>query len=306
MPVSEKPLVERIARVLAGAALSSNAEGSDPSAGDKVDLRVARACEPGARGAPHHARAGRGHGGGRRCRSVAQDGRGRDRANTSIEPARRERGEQGRRRPALDPRRVRPRVEPILRRRIGAERCIAGDPRELRRGRAGSAVGGQRLSAAAVGAAAARRSARRPFRAQAAAGDRHHHLRRHVAGLRACAEPSGPARRARCARHRRGAAAAQQPRAAQRRLPGREARARRRHLGGCGSRGGGDRAADRRMAGRHRRAGRRSSTSTCRLRSARSCLRCASSTRAAKLVRGAPIMLERCSRPRASAGSPTR
>ena len=38
MPVSEKPLVERIARVLAGAALSSNAEGSDPSAGDKVDL----------------------------------------------------------------------------------------------------------------------------------------------------------------------------------------------------------------------------------------------------------------------------
>ena len=38
MPVSEKPVVERIARVLAGAALSSNAEGSDPSAGDKIDL----------------------------------------------------------------------------------------------------------------------------------------------------------------------------------------------------------------------------------------------------------------------------
>jgi hypothetical protein len=37
MPVSEQPLVERIARVLAGAALSSNAEGSDPSAGEKVD-----------------------------------------------------------------------------------------------------------------------------------------------------------------------------------------------------------------------------------------------------------------------------
>jgi len=37
MPVSEKPLVERIARVLAGAALSSNAEGSDPSAGDQID-----------------------------------------------------------------------------------------------------------------------------------------------------------------------------------------------------------------------------------------------------------------------------
>ena len=37
MPVSETPLAERIARVLAGAAHSSNAEGSDPSAGDKVD-----------------------------------------------------------------------------------------------------------------------------------------------------------------------------------------------------------------------------------------------------------------------------
>ena len=30
MPESNRPLVERIARVLAGAALSSNAEGSDP------------------------------------------------------------------------------------------------------------------------------------------------------------------------------------------------------------------------------------------------------------------------------------
>lgn len=38
MPVSEQSLVERIARVLAGAALSSNAEGSDPSAGEKVNL----------------------------------------------------------------------------------------------------------------------------------------------------------------------------------------------------------------------------------------------------------------------------
>ena len=38
MPESNRPLVERIARVLAGAALSSNAEGSDPHAGDKVDL----------------------------------------------------------------------------------------------------------------------------------------------------------------------------------------------------------------------------------------------------------------------------
>jgi hypothetical protein len=38
MPESNRPLVERIARVLAGAAFSSNAEGSDPSAAKKIDL----------------------------------------------------------------------------------------------------------------------------------------------------------------------------------------------------------------------------------------------------------------------------
>ena len=38
MPISEQPLIERIARVLAGAAHSSNAEGSDPSAAATVDL----------------------------------------------------------------------------------------------------------------------------------------------------------------------------------------------------------------------------------------------------------------------------
>jgi hypothetical protein len=38
MPVSEKSAVERVARVLAGAALSCNAEGSDPSAGEKIDV----------------------------------------------------------------------------------------------------------------------------------------------------------------------------------------------------------------------------------------------------------------------------
>ena len=37
MPVSDQPLAERIARVLAGAELSSNADGTDPSAGTKVD-----------------------------------------------------------------------------------------------------------------------------------------------------------------------------------------------------------------------------------------------------------------------------
>ena len=38
MAISEQPLVERMARVLAGAAHSSNAEGSDPSAADTVNL----------------------------------------------------------------------------------------------------------------------------------------------------------------------------------------------------------------------------------------------------------------------------
>jgi hypothetical protein len=37
MPMSKMPLAERIARVLAGAELSSNADGDDPSAGDAVD-----------------------------------------------------------------------------------------------------------------------------------------------------------------------------------------------------------------------------------------------------------------------------
>ena len=37
MPESNRPLVERIARVLAGAAHSSNAEGSDPHAAEKID-----------------------------------------------------------------------------------------------------------------------------------------------------------------------------------------------------------------------------------------------------------------------------
>ena len=38
MPESATSLAQRIARVLAGAALSSNAEGSDPSAAEKIDL----------------------------------------------------------------------------------------------------------------------------------------------------------------------------------------------------------------------------------------------------------------------------
>lgn len=37
MPVSNLSAVERIARILAGRDISINAEGNDPSAGDKVD-----------------------------------------------------------------------------------------------------------------------------------------------------------------------------------------------------------------------------------------------------------------------------
>ena len=37
MPVSNTDVVERIARVIAGRVVSSNAEGDDPSAGDRVD-----------------------------------------------------------------------------------------------------------------------------------------------------------------------------------------------------------------------------------------------------------------------------
>ena len=37
MPVSSTSLVERIARVIAGRVVSINADGSDPSAGERVD-----------------------------------------------------------------------------------------------------------------------------------------------------------------------------------------------------------------------------------------------------------------------------
>lgn len=37
MPISNTPLVERIARVIAGRVVSINAEGGDPSAADRVD-----------------------------------------------------------------------------------------------------------------------------------------------------------------------------------------------------------------------------------------------------------------------------
>ncbi|HEX8365133.1 MAG TPA: hypothetical protein VF603_07605 [Allosphingosinicella sp.] len=37
MPVSSTSLIERIARVIAGRIVSVNADGNDPSAGDRVD-----------------------------------------------------------------------------------------------------------------------------------------------------------------------------------------------------------------------------------------------------------------------------
>ena len=37
MPISQTQAVERIARVIAGRILSINADGGDPSAGDRVD-----------------------------------------------------------------------------------------------------------------------------------------------------------------------------------------------------------------------------------------------------------------------------
>ena len=37
MPISNTSLIERIARVIAGRVLSINANGEDPSAGDRVD-----------------------------------------------------------------------------------------------------------------------------------------------------------------------------------------------------------------------------------------------------------------------------
>ena len=75
MPESNRPLVERIARVLAGAAHSSNAEGSDPSASEKVDLVWPEHVNQ-ALAVPHHARARRGDGRGRRRGHLEQHGRG--------------------------------------------------------------------------------------------------------------------------------------------------------------------------------------------------------------------------------------
>ena len=58
----------------------------------------------------------------------------------------RARGHEERVRPALDAGRLRSRLEPVVRRRLGPQRRTAGDPRELRSRRRRGAMGGQRLS----------------------------------------------------------------------------------------------------------------------------------------------------------------
>ena len=110
MPESNRPLVERIARVLAGAAHSSNAEGSDPSAGEKVDL-VWREHVNQALAVLHTMREpDEAHGRGGRRRDVAQDGRSRDRRARRLSPRDASGGERrapiraGRSSPASSPR----------------------------------------------------------------------------------------------------------------------------------------------------------------------------------------------------------
>src|SRR5260221_12861470 len=89
----------------------------------------------------------------------------------SIEPARRERGNDAGG-PALDARRLRPRLQPVVRGGGRAQRRPARDPRQLRRRRAAGPMGGQRLAAPLIGAAPAPGPPWRPFRPAAAAGDR--------------------------------------------------------------------------------------------------------------------------------------
>ena len=196
MPVSEQPLVERIARVLAGAAHQQQRRRQRPVGRRQGRPGLARACEPGARRAAHHARSRRGHGRRGRCRDLAQDGRGRDRARRAELSAAR-RGEAareptraGRWSPASSPPAC-----PSSTARSSTSRCPRSAPATAPAPQR-SAVGRQRLSAAAVRAAAARRRARRPLRAAAPAGHRHRPVRAGLAGLRAGAEPAGPACRA--------------------------------------------------------------------------------------------------------------
>ena len=121
MPVSEQPLVERIARVLAGAALSSNAEGSDPSAGEKVDLAWREHLNQ-ALAVLHTMREPD-----TQWRPPAMPTAGRA---WSRPPSRRRKrpprecasARETARRSALDARRLRPRVEPVVRRRLGPQR----------------------------------------------------------------------------------------------------------------------------------------------------------------------------------------
>ena len=245
MPLANSPLVERIARVLAGLALSKNANGDDASAratstsAGPITAMTSRSQCCASCASPIH-----------RWPRPATPRPGRKWSTQRSTKSERPRPRESAPRPALDACRLRPRLKPVVRRRLGAQRRSARDPRQLRRRRRRGAMGRQRLPAAAVGAAAARRSARRSLRPPPAADHRHRPVRRRLAGLRARSKPRDPARRARRAGRRRGSAPAQQPRLAQRRLSRRKARPRGRHLGRGGRRRGSGRAADRRLAGR--------------------------------------------------------
>ena len=190
---------------------------------------VARPCRS-ARGASHHARARPEHGGGGRPGYLAQDGRSGDRGSTS-EPGfeRREKGRPTRRWTLVAcvlasslsfvEGSVLSVALPAIRASYGADAqqvqwvvnayLLPLSALLLLGGALGDHFGRKRLLIIGTSIFAV-----------------------DLAGLRAGAEPSDPARRARRARDRRGLAPAQQPRAAERGVPGREARPRGRDLGG--------------------------------------------------------------------------
>ena len=182
---------------------------------------------------------------------MAQDGRSRDRANASIEPARRQRGSKH----AADPRWTL--VACVLASSLSFVEgsvlsvALAGDPRELRRRRQEVqwVVNAYLLPLSAL------------LLLGGALGDHFGRRRLLVIGTAIFAStslvcalaPSLPVLLA--ARAAQGIGAAlllpNSLALAQRRVPGREARTRGRHLGGGRRRGRGDRAADRRLAGGH-------------------------------------------------------
>ncbi len=174
--------------------------------------------------------------------------------STSIEPARQQQGGRSPPGPALDPRLLHPRVEPVLRRRLRTERRASGDPRRATERALPTCSGWSTLICCRYRRCCC--SVARSAIISAAGGC--------SSSARACSRShrwSARSRRAfrSCSPHARAqgiGAALLLPNSlalAQRRLFGRKARPRRRHLGRRGRGAGGDRAADRRLAGRHRR-----------------------------------------------------